>query len=147
MSPRSIRAAMSYWSVKQHLKNMSIGDKIIREIRIASLFKTLGSDGKEIDSGLIYVWQACAAEQLEAMVESHIEERVRIRLELDKQNDTARLNWLESADIMIQFNTLDAMRFNDVMPGFPAHTGPSLRYCIDQGIKRDQPKPDVYPAD
>ncbi len=64
---------------------MTIGDKIIREIGRAALFQTLDHDGQEIKSGLIYVWQSCAVEQLEAVVEAHIEERVRIRLELDRE--------------------------------------------------------------
>jgi hypothetical protein len=57
----------------------SIGDKIIAAIATANL--ALDEDG------FPPMWATNAAEQLEAVVEAHIEERVRVRLELDREKD------------------------------------------------------------
>lgn len=61
----------------------NIGEKIIAAVG-RNLFEVHTADGP-IKENLIFVWSSGAAEQLEAVVEAHIEERVRIRLELDRQ--------------------------------------------------------------
>lgn len=59
---------------------MNIGEQIIAEINKGRTFFCVSNA-----SGLEYVWSPSAAEQLEAVVEAHIEERVRVRLELDRR--------------------------------------------------------------
>lgn len=59
--------------------NQSIGEKIIAAI--PPLIREVSNGGRVLD----VVWHPYAAEQLEAVVEAHIEERVRVRLELDRQ--------------------------------------------------------------
>jgi len=56
----------------------SIGEKIIGEIRDSKLVRY------DLEQQC-YVWHPSSFEQLEAVVEAHIEDRVRVRLELDKE--------------------------------------------------------------
>ncbi len=100
---------------------MNIGNKIIEEIRMASIFKALDSDGKEIESGLIYVWQSCAAEQLEAVVDAHIQEEVRkrvyIEMALKKNLDSVADSVTDKDRRMIQ-DYIDK-KYPDVAPPYP----------------------------
>lgn len=59
---------------------MTIGEQIIAAIAKGGLFSANDVDGP-VERPLIYVWSSGAAEQLEAVVEAHIEERVRVELE------------------------------------------------------------------
>ncbi len=63
------------------LETMTIGEKIIRKIILAEMFKIVDNTTNSWAGDTTAIWRDDAAEQLDALVAAHVEEQVRIRLE------------------------------------------------------------------
>ncbi len=70
---------------------MNIGEQIISAISNGPLFKIADNTRNAWIDDCVVVWMQSAAEQLDALVAAHVEEQVRIRLELDRQDLQERL--------------------------------------------------------
>lgn len=72
---------------------MSIGEQIIAAIAKCPLVRVVDNEINQFNVNAVLVWSQSASEQLEAVVEAHIEEQeqVRIRVQLDRQERETKM--------------------------------------------------------
>jgi hypothetical protein len=126
---------------------MSIGEKIIAAINERDLAHGL--------EGETPFWMPSAAEQLEAVVEAHIEERVRVRLELDRQRDQEAIQRIIFLGDDLCRTLQEESRFIDKTASQIFDNPPPIHMMTSKmrsdawgaatcGLRK---KPDVFPAD
>lgn len=133
---------------------MSIGEKIIEGVgRLVTIYDSL--TGAPMDRPVIFVWSPVATEQLEAVVEAHIEERVRVRLELDRQRDRETIERIIFLGDDLCKTLQEESQFIDKTASMiycnppPLHMMTSKMRADAWGIATCglRKKPDEYPAD
>ena len=101
--------------------NESIGDKIINAVISGGLFQAHDADAKPIEQPLIYIWSSGAAEQLEAVVEAHVQEEVRKRVYIEmalKKNLDSVADSVTDKDRKTIQDYIDT-KYPDVAPPYP----------------------------
>ena len=124
MNHLSIRCAITYWSVHQRLKHMtpSIGEKIIAAIACGPLVRITNADRNGYDNDAVFVWTQSAAEQLEAVVEAHIEEEVRKRVYIEMSVKKSLSDVEDHLDDKSRKTIQDYIdkKYPDVAPPYPS---------------------------